>query len=309
MILLKQMIVLFLIMIVGIICRFRGILNDEASKKISSIVVNVANPALILSAGINPENVLRGSQFIKTLGLAIGVFLIMFILAYIIPVILHIDKPKSGVYKVMMVFSNIAFMGFPLVSAIYGSNALIIASLFLIPYNVLIYTFGISAMASNTDNKEKFTFKETLHKIFNIGVIACIISIILYISAVHIPSVIENSIDYLSSLTAPLSMIIIGDSITKINFKELLKDWKLLVFAIIKMIIVPIIGVLALKTLGLSATLTGVCMIMLATPVGSMTVMLAQQYDGDFETASKGVALTTLMSVATIPLVSMITGV
>ena len=52
----------------------------------------------------------------------------------------------------------------------------------------------------------------------------------------------------------------------------------------------------------------GVCMVMLATPVGSMTAMLAQQYEGDYEMASKGVALTTILSVVTMPVVSMILG-
>ena len=63
-----------------------------------------------------------------------------------------------------------------------------------------------------------------------------------------------------------------------------------------------------IKMLGLSYEMTGVCLVMLATPVGSMTAMLAEQYDGDYELASEGVALTTVMSVATMPLVSLILG-
>ena len=84
---------------------------------------------------------------------------------------------------------------------------------------------------------------------------------------------------------------------------------KILIFSLIKQIVIPIIGVLFFKLFGLDKLLLAVCMIMLATPVGSMTAMLAQRYEGDYELASKGVALTTLMSVLTIPLVSFLTGI
>ena len=60
MLIFKQMIILFLLMMVGYVCRKRGLLNDEGSKKISGLVVNVANPALVLSAGINPASRVEG---------------------------------------------------------------------------------------------------------------------------------------------------------------------------------------------------------------------------------------------------------
>ena len=81
-----------------------------------------------------------------------------------------------------------------------------------------------------------------------------------------------------------------------------------MIFTGIKLLVIPIIGLFLVKQLGLNPMLTGVCLVMLSTPVGSMTAMLAQQYDGDYEMASRGVALTTVLSVATMPLVAMLVG-
>ena len=78
-------------------------------------------------------------------------------------------------------------------------------------------------------------------------------------------------------------------------------------FSAIKLLVIPILGVTIIRQFVDIDIILGVCMVMLATPVGSMTAMLAQQYDGDYEMASKGVALTTILSVATMPVVSMIT--
>lgn len=302
MILLRQMVVLFLIMLVGFLCRKKGLLNDESSKRISGLVVKVANPALILSASINQENVIEGTELLFTFLLAIGMYAVLLVIAQFLPGILGVNKKDYGIYKAMTVFSNIGFMGFPVISAVYGNEALLYASLFLIPYNILIYTYGVNMIRPSDGEKEPIRLKN----ISNIGVLACLVSVIFYLLKLKVPVFIEDTVGMLSSLTAPLSMIIIGDAMTKFHIKELLADVRLLIFSVIKLLLLPICGVFAVRLLGCDPVLTGVCMVMLATPVGSMTAMLAQEYDGNYELAAKGVTLTTVFSVATIPLCSLI---
>lgn len=302
MILLKQMMVLFLMMMVGFIGRKKGILNDNSGKLLSGIVVNVANPAMILSASINKENKIEGKELVMTLGLAVMIFCVFIAVAQLLPKLLHVEKENIGVYKAMTVFSNMGFMGFPLISATYGQEALLYASLFIIPYNVLIYTYGIKVM-QNGERKDE-TKGLPLKRIFNVGVIACILSLIIYMIDMHVPAVLENTITNLSNLTAPLSMIVIGDSMTTLHIKKLIADKKLVLFAILRLVAVPVIFIMLLSLLPINDLLLGVCLIILATPVGSMTAMLAQEYGGNYELTSKGVTFTTVLSVVTIPLVS-----
>lgn len=308
MLLLQQMLILFIIMLVGFLCKKKGMINNAGSKVISSVVVNVANPALILSAGINKTETIEGKNLLLAVALAIGVYAFLIIAAIIIPYILRLDKKDMGTYRVMTVFSNIGFMGFPVISAVYGEQALLYASVFLIPYNVLIYTWGIIAMSSAGDNS-KGKSKVEIGKILNIGVIACVITIICYLTKIHVPAPIESVVKHFSNLTAPLSMMVIGASMTEMKFKELFTDARMLVFLAIKLLLLPVAGVLIIKSFGLDMKLVGVCLIMLATPVGSMTAMLAQEYDGDYSLASKGVALSTLLTVVTMPLLSMLLNV
>lgn len=309
MLLLQQMFILFIIMLAGFVCKKKGIITSDGSRVISSVVVNVANPALILSAGINKTDTIEGNNLLYAVGLAAGVYVFLIICAVIIPKLLRISKKDSGTYQVMTVFSNIGFMGFPVISAVYGEQALLYASIFLIPYNVLIYTWGIIAMTSTGTDKTSGKVKIEWKKILNIGVIACILTIICYMTKVQVPAPLESVVKHFSNLTAPLSMMVIGASMTDMKFKELFTDIKLLLFLALKLLLIPVAGVLIVKAIGIDMNLVGVCLIMLATPVGSMTAMLAQQYDGDYEMASKGVALSTLLSVATMPLLSLILGV
>ncbi|MFB0921571.1 MAG: AEC family transporter [Oscillospiraceae bacterium] len=302
MLLFQQMIILLILMLVGYICYKVRMLTDDTCKMLSSIVLNIANPALILYASMGTETKIQGTELAITVGIAFGMFGVLMLVSYVMPIVLKVERKSYGIYRVMTTFSNIGFMGFPLISAVYGTGALLYASLFSIPYNILIYTYGINAMKKADTAKEKLN----LSKVFNIGVIACILSVAIYLLRITLPQYIISADKYLSDLTAPLSMIVIGASLATINIKKLFIDGRLLAFAALKLVVIPIAGFLLVEQIISDEVLRGVCFIMLATPVGSMTAMLAQQYDGDYEVATKGVALTTLLSVATIPLVSAI---
>lgn len=307
MLLLQQMVVLFLLMAVGYYCYRKEIITDEVSKKLSMIVVNIANPAMILT-GCMGEGKIQGRELLMVAVLIVAVYASLLLLALLIPLLLRIEKKSRGTYQVMTVFSNIGFMGFPVVAALYGNEAVLYAALFTIPYNILIYTYGIAALQPA---EKKGSLKESfsLSRILNVGVIACVITVIVYLCRIPVPSFIKTTVTHLSNLTAPLSMMVIGASLATIDLKKLFTDKKLLLFSLVKLLLIPLGGMLVIRQFVKDPVICGVCMVMLATPVGSMTAMLAQQYDGEYEMASKGVALSTILSVATMPLVSLLLNV
>lgn len=302
MILLQQMIVLFIYMMIGYFCCKKGWLDIETSDKISWIVVNIANPGLIISAAVNGERQVAGKELFYITGVAVVLFLALIVVGMIVPVLFRIPKDKRGIFNSMSTFNNIGFMGFPIISATYGNEALLYASVFVLPFNALIYTYGISRIGGGAGGREKFQLK----KILNIGVYSCLISLIISVCQIQVPEFVKTTTAGLSDLTAPLSMMVIGMSLTKLNLKELFLDLKMIAFCLVKLLLIPVLGMMVVNRVIDSEMLCAVCMIMMATPAASITVMLAQQYHGDVEMASKGVALTTVLSVVTIPIVSAI---
>lgn len=304
MLLLQQMIVLFILMLIGYFVSKKEYISDATFKQLSWIVVYVACPAMVISGSVNSGKMIEGQELFATLGLTVLVYAVLILIGFVTPVILGVPKEDRGVYKVMMIFSNIGFMGFPLISSLYGTNALLYGALFQIPFNVLIYTYGILVLKKKTDDNEKLDFK----KILNIGVICCIISIVIALFQLETPDFVKSTVSNLSNLTAPLSMMVIGASLTKIKFRELFTDFRLLLFCGLKLLIIPVVMLFVLKQFITNEMVLGVCMVVLSTPVASMTAMLAQQYDGNYALASKGVAVSTIFSVITMPIVAMITG-
>lgn len=345
---LQQMIVMFLMMAVGYLCYRKQILTEEVSRKVSAIVVNVANPCMILSSALTDQQ-MQGKELVQTLAIVVMMYAFLLAVAQLLPRILCIQKESRGAYAAMTVFANIGFMGFPVLAAMYGNGALLYGAVFQIPFNILIYTYGVAVLtrkpgacaktepdvkaepngktgerqdaqgitaavngkSENIENGSEQQGKlqgtvEIVKKIFNIGVIACITAMLLYFLQTPVPSFLQAFITNLGNLTAPLSMMIIGASLAQMPLKELFLDKKLLLFSLVKLLLLPAVWMIMVNRVAEQEILRGVCLVMMATPAGSMTAMLAQQYGGDYETASRGVALTTVLSVITMPLLAAI---
>lgn len=349
---LQQMIVMFLMMAVGYLCYRKQILTEEVSRKVSAIVVNVANPCMILSSALTDQQ-MQGKELVQTLAIVVMMYVFLLVMAQLLPRILCIQKESRGAYAAMTVFANIGFMGFPVLAAMYGNGALLYGAVFQIPFNILIYTYGVAVLtrkpgacakteqdvnadvdvkaepngktgerqdaqgitaavngkSENIENGSEQQGKlqgtvEIVKKIFNIGVIACIAAMLLYFLQTPVPSFLQAFITNLGNLTAPLSMMIIGASLAQMPLKELFLDKKLLLFSLVKLLLLPAVWMIMVNRVAEQEILRGVCLVMMATPAGSMTAMLAQQYGGDYETASRGVALTTVLSVITMPLLA-----
>ena len=372
MVMLQQMIVMFLMMAVGYLCYRKQILTEEVSRKVSAIVVNVANPCMILSSALTDQQ-MQGKELVQTLAIVVMMYAFLLAVAQLLPRILCIQKESRGAYAAMTVFANIGFMGFPVLAAMYGNGALLYGAVFQIPFNILIYTYGVAVLtrkpgacaktepdvkaepnvkaevdvkaepdvkaevdvkaepngktgerqdalgitsavngkSENIENGSEQQGKlqgtvEIVKKIFNIGVIACIAAMLLYFLQTPVPSFLQAFITNLGNLTAPLSMMIIGASLAQMPLKELFLDKKLLLFSLVKLLLLPAVWMIMVNRVAEQEILRGVCLVMMATPAGSMTAMLAQQYGGDYETASRGVALTTVLSVITMPLLAAI---
>lgn len=306
MVVVTQMLILFLIMLTGMVCRKIGIFSDDMVKKLSKLVLNIANPAVILASAVSSGNNVTGKNLAVTGILSLTMFASLIIIAHFIPTLIRAQKSDFGVYKCMTIFGNIGFMGLPLVSAIFGPDATLYVAIFQLPFNVLIYTYGVYVLRKDSQDSDNEITASPMKDILNIGVISCLIAIVLFFTKLPVPYFITKTLDYLGSLTAPLSMMIIGDSLTKINIKSLLKNIQLLSYCIIKLLILPIVGTLIAKSAGIDGTLLGVFVVMMATPAGTMNAMLSQQYGGNYKLASEGVALSTLLSIFTIAVVFMI---
>jgi hypothetical protein len=290
------MAILFLLLLAGFSANKLGFMNADFNKKFSGFVINVSTPAMILSSVMNQEQLLSRGEIFLLLGLSLGTFLLAILVAPLVPKLLRADPREGDILRFMIIFSNVAFMGFPVISALMGQSAVFYASIFGLPFNILVYSYGVHLVSGG---REGGLDKKTL---LSPCILASLLAMVIYFLNVPVPGVLVSALDYLSDITVPGAMLIIGSSLALMPLSKVFRGWRIYVLCVIKLLVLPVCLYFLLELLPINQTLVQVTIIMWAMPVATNCTMLATQYGGDQELASKGVLLTTLFSIVTIPL-------
>lgn len=322
---LQQMIMIFILIGVGMILYKKEMLSEPTSKQISGIIVNVTNPALLICSafGDGPK------ASLKELGTALGIFLVIYailiMVSFLIPRILRVPNKYHYCYQMLTVFGNVGFIGIPLASAVLGTESLIFVSIYNVIFNILIYTFGISvlqrAARQSLDESESNvqrvqnghasisdTHVSSFHwkKMINAGTISAAAAIILYLVNLPVPNIVPSTLDYMGHATTLLSMLVLGASVAQMTLKDIFAHPKLYGFVLLRQILIPIVCVMLFRVFISNALIINTMALMLAVPAGNLPLMLSKQLHMETDTISQGIILSTMLSLITIPIVSLI---
>lgn len=303
MLLLQQMLALFIFLLIGYYMRRKNILDASGSRAISWLIINVASPCMVVSGALGNSDPLSMQMLTRTLILCLLAYAALILCSLFLPTLLGIPKDLHNIYQVMTIFTNIGFMGFPLLRAMYGPGCLVYASIATVIFNLLFYTYGLRTMQKGSGRKVPLQ----ITNVINPGTIACAVAIALALWRPPVPTFVETTVENLGTLPASLAMIVIGASLTEFRVEELFADKRDLLFSLIKQLVIPTIIIMVAKLFTGDPVLLGVLLIIVATPIGSMVVMAAQQYNANYKLAAKNVALSTILSVITMPIVAMVT--
>lgn len=298
MVVFQTMLKLFLLLILGFILFKCHIFDEYTNKKISALIVNVASPMLIISSIAGVEGSNKSIVFLM-IGAGILMYIGFIILGKIINRIFPFPKKDWPVYECMVVFANTGFMGYPVLLDVFGQEAVFYASLIHMAFNFFVYTYAIMCLTKGDDSEFKLNFKQILTP----GIILIFVGIFIYLFDIQLPSVLMDTINSVGSLTAPLSMMMIGSSLAVYPIKDSFTDWRSYVFAFVRLMIVPFVTMIMCRLLHIDAYYANITIITNAMPVGSMVLMLATQYNANVKIVTRNIVVSTLLSVITIPIV------
>jgi len=294
-----KMIELFLIIGVGYICFKLNYIDVKSAKSMNILLLNITTPCLILGSVSAGDVPFGKSTIFLILFIAFMMYLILPIIAYVLNKLLRVEKENFGLYMFMSVFSNIGFMGYPVVKAIFGDSAVFLCSLFNMMFSLFVYSFGIYLFNLDKKDNLKFDFKEMI----NPGIISSVLSLIIFLTGTRLPLFINETLNMIGNITTPLAMILIGVSLASMPIKEIFNEYKLYPYTIIKQIIIPAIGIFILRPFIKDTLIFGITIVVMSMPVASITNIFANKFDGNYKLASKAIFITTLCSFITIPLI------
>lgn len=298
MVVFQTMLKLFLLLILGFVLFKCHIFDEYTNKKISALIVNVASPMLIISSIAGVEGSNKSIVFLM-IGAGILMYIGFIILGKIINRIFPFPKKDWPVYECMVVFANTGFMGYPVLLDVFGQEAVFYASLIHMAFNFFVYTYAIMCLTKGDDSEFKLNFKQLLTP----GIILIFVGIFIYLFDIQLPSVLMDTINSVGSLTAPLSMMMIGSSLAVYPIKDSFTDWRSYVFAFVRLMIIPFVTMLICRLIHIDPYYANITIITNAMPVGSMVLMLATQYNANVKIVTRNIVVSTLLSVSTIPIV------
>lgn len=294
----NQLLVLFSLMIVGYFLDKLKIIDQHTNKKLSSFVVNVSTPALIIAGMADPTLSGTSINLFEILSISILSYVFLFLLTFFVPQLIKVPKSEYGIYKFMIMFSNVGFMGYPVITAIYGTEGIIYASIFNLPFNLLAFSLGVYFVSSHSEEKMKFNWKLFV----NAGVVSVFIGLFFFITKIPLPMFVGDTITMVGDLTTPLAMLVIGASLANISIKAVFGNFRIYLFSFFKLIVFPIVLWLIFKQFPIDELLLGIAVVIVGMPVAANAVMLSKEYNGNEVVASEGVFMTTLFCILTIPL-------
>ena len=290
--------VLFLYLALGIVVRRKNIITEEAIKGIVNFILTVALPCMVLAAFFDlylTRDLMINALTILTISTVVTLSMVP-----LGKLLWHRAEPgKQAVLKYGTLMPNAGFAGIPLVYTIFGTEAVFYASLYLLPHRAV--TFPLAAVIFG-GQREKRPLKES----FLIpGNLAVFIGLLFMILPNFLPDVLTVTIETVGSIAPPLSLVAVGCMLAEVNFRRLF-DKAVLQLCAVRLLLVPLLALVLLRPFGFDFILIATAVILIAMPTGVNTVLFAKQWNGDYIFAARCIFLTSLLSVITVPLLTLL---
>lgn len=289
--LMNQMFILFGLIAIGYISNKTGVLDETANTKLSGFLLKVPLPATVLHSALTQEAI-EHSAVLYGAVVAIGVFALLPFMSKLVTKIFHLDKT----YQLMLNYSNLGFMGLPIISSVYGSESIFYVVLFMMVFNVHIFSVGIMILQGKAERAS-----EMLKKLCSPGIIASIMAFVIVLLRIKAPGPITGLLGSVGSLTTPLAMIVIGSQLGMVNLWQVLKNRSLYLMAFFKLAVYPAVFCVILRMLLGESMVTNIAAILMGLPVAGNVTMLCSNYGGDTSLAAQGTCISTFLSLLTVP--------
>ncbi len=294
--------ILFALVFLGYYLGKRKIMSPDVAPQISNLIIMVTFPAMTFLSMVRPFD---GQLLKECVIIVFGGFAMHFgglLVGLIVTKIFRVDPKSKGTWLFVSMFTNNGFMGIPLIYGVYGDDGMMLIVFANIATNILIFSVGKKAVTLNYDAGAGIKFREMFLTNINL---AAALGIIFFIFQIPVPEVVQDGLGYVSDLTAGLSMIVVGLSLTKIPIRTIISGKDMWIMAVVRLLVIPIIIVAVFRFIpGAHGTLLEkVLVLMSALPSASTVSLLSEKYGTNTELAAKMVFSTTLLSVVTIPFV------
>ena len=290
---------LLVLVVTGFIAGKVGYMGGEFDRKLSSLVINITCPALILSSAMTGE--LPDRRFILPLLLiSVVTYIVLTVVAFWLPRWLTRHREDEGALGFALIFGNVGFMGYPVVASIFGHEAVFYAAVLNVVNTFAVFTIGTILINGRSDGDSGRFQKKVL---YSTPMLAAYLTMgIVALEVKDIPAVVSQPLTMLGNVTVPAALLIIGSSMSHLSIRTMLGNATVYATALFRLGILPIGIYFLTRALGFSEFVVNINTLVIAMPVATYGTILCLKYKKDTTMITEVTFITTLLSMVTIPL-------
>ena len=299
---LEVMVMLFTMVILGYAACKLGYMGDKFDKKLSSIVVDITCPLLVLSSVMGDEMPDR-SLILPLVGVGFLTYIILLVFGFWVPRFISKNHDDQGMIGFSLMFANVGFIGYPIVASIFGPKAVFYAALLNVPNTFFIFTAGVMLV------KGEYSIRQFNPKVLlSPALIGACIAALLVAFGVHTPEMIARPITMVGNITVPAALMIIGSSMARLPLREIIGSGKVYATSFLRLVIVPLSVYFLFRLCGVNTLINNINTVVIAMPVASFGTMFCMKYGRNPSLMTEATFITTLFSIITIPLITLLFG-
>lgn len=298
-----NIILMALMILLGYTSVKTGYIPSNVNNMLSKVIVRITLPLLIVNSLTQVTfDYVRIRNSIFVIVSAITVIAFLYFSGFVFAKIFRLPKATAFIHQSLTAFGNVVFLGYPLISALYGADGLFYAALYAFVNDMFVWTYVVWRFSA-LNNAEKKSLKETIKDCLNPPTIAFIISFIMIVFKIQLGGVLKDVANTVGSTTTPLAMLFIGATLAESRLLDKSNLFHIFFVVLIKMILVPLLLILITKNLPFDDIVKGVIILQAAVPSQTILSILTKEYNGDSKYVVKGILITTLSGLVTLPFI------
>ena len=309
-----QMLILFTIVLLGAIARKIHLMNDDFDALLSKLVMTVTLPGMILDSVLSNTNLPDSHTIMMMLVYSMVLYVLVCLFAWIFVRLVYrgVPRPAQGAHAYLISFGNTGFIGFAVLGAIMGNDAVLYGAVYNIPYNVFLFSVGMLFIASTGSDGAaakkpvKEQVKAIAKQLVSPCLISCFVAMFLALFGVTDSGYVGQTCNLLGQMTVPAAMLVIGSTLAKQPLKQMVNDGWSYLTSFMRLAGVPLLIFFVGGIFIHDPYILAVIVIESAMPAASSGIMMCLAYGGDTMTMSRGTFITTIFSLVTLPLLALL---
>ncbi|MED9872386.1 MAG: AEC family transporter [Eggerthellaceae bacterium] len=315
----SQIVILALVVFLGFILAKLDFIDEHTSNKLVGLLINVTLPCMIIASTSSVEFDQIANQIPLVCGLGIVLFGFMAVVSVFACVLLRVSRDTVVCYIFSGICTQTAFIGVPVIAAVLGESTVILTSLIVAIINVFLFSVGIAMLVVDQQLREtesthasgenrKFSFSDALSRVslswknfVNPALVAAILALLFLFFRIPLPYVLDSAFDMVGSLTATISMLVIGFYVSRMRVKESLSQWRVFVFGFIRFFLGSVALFYMLSLVVPDTLIVSIAVLEFAMPTGAMVPAFIASHKGDAMLASEHTVISAVLSFVYLP--------